>query len=148
MRLNLNTPLYVFPLGLLGFIIVTYVWATLQLSFFHPGGVKHASQVSSKESKLKEEKDEKEKEEKLANDKAAQLDSRKESVDVIVDDLQLVVSKRNLRGGKTEKVILEKVNARFPAGQVSVIMGPSGVSENFVKALASQFSAYVVVERF
>jgi ABC-type multidrug transport system ATPase subunit len=48
---------------------------------------------------------------------------------VVVDDLQLVVRKRDfLRGGKlTEKTILESVSAKFPAGQVSVIMGPSGV---------------------
>ncbi|GAA5912086.1 uncharacterized protein JCM6883_007106 [Sporobolomyces salmoneus] len=142
MRLNLNTPLYVFPLGLLGFIIVTYVWATLQLAYFKPGGVKHAAQVAPKERNSNgEEKGEKAK---GGMDKTAQLASRKESVDVIVDDLQLVVSKRNLarKGEKEEKVILEKVNARFPAGQVSVIMGPSGAGKSsLLQMLAGRLSS-------
>ncbi|GAA5989967.1 hypothetical protein JCM5350_002350, partial [Sporobolomyces pararoseus] len=146
MRLNLNTPLYVFPLGLLGFIVVTYVWAALQLAYFHPGGVKHAAQVSSNESEstLEAEEDNDKLEKKKLDKNASQLDSRKELVDVVVDDLRLVVRKRSLarKGEKVEKVILEKVNARFPAGQVSVIMGPSGAGKSsLLQMLAGRLSS-------
>ncbi|GAA6063063.1 hypothetical protein JCM10212_003008 [Sporobolomyces blumeae] len=127
MRFNLNTPTYVFPLGLLGFIVVTYVWATINLANFHPGGVKHASQVATKDKDRAVD----DLTEKTEKEKAA-LDATKERVDVVVDNLQLVVRQRQLkkRGEKVEKVILENVNARFPAGQVSVIMGPSGAGKS------------------
>lgn len=131
MRLNLNTPLYVFPLGLLGFIVVTYVWATLQLAYYKPGGAGGGgASINSKKPKVDEEKEKNEKEEKRLAGKEALLEPRKESVDVVVENLQLVVRKRSLakKGEVVEKVILENVNATFPAGQVSVIMGPSGVS--------------------
>ncbi|GAA6021211.1 hypothetical protein JCM11491_001608 [Sporobolomyces phaffii] len=144
MRLNLATPLYVFPLGLLGFIIVTYVWATLQLAYYHPGGVKHAAQVGSKEPSSTTVDGEGAIEKSAKPDLARQLDSRKESVDVVVDDLRLVVRKRNLarKGEVTEKVILEKVNAVFPAGQVSVIMGPSGAGKSsLLQMLAGRLSS-------
>ncbi|GAA5828021.1 hypothetical protein JCM3770_002793 [Rhodotorula araucariae] len=117
MRFNLNTPLYVFPLGLLGFVVVTYALATLILATYHPGGVKHAAKQVSKQ----------------ASDptSAAELkrSNSRGTVDIVVRHLQLVVVKLGL--GKLrerrEKVILEDVSAHFPAARVSAIMGPSGV---------------------
>ncbi|CEQ39426.1 SPOSA6832_00937 [Sporobolomyces salmonicolor] len=124
MRFNLNTPLYVYPLGLLGFILVTYGWATLLLAYFHPGGVKHAAQQAPSEPVgLCGEQEKAEQKTVAANFKTG------EKVDVVVDNLQLVVKQRSLKRNAEQvgKVILENVNARFPAGEVSVIMGPSGV---------------------
>lgn len=48
---------------------------------------------------------------------------------VRVEGLGLVVRRRSLvnRGAWVEKTILTEVDCSFPAGQVSVIMGPSGV---------------------
>lgn len=123
MRFDLDTPLYVYPLGLLGFIVVTFVLATIVLASYHPGGVKHATQHAP--SKRSDSDDSKTKGELADLIKT----KSKRSVDVAVNDLRLVVSRRNLgrKSGNDEKVILENVNASFPAGQVSVIMGPSGV---------------------
>ncbi|GAA5883094.1 hypothetical protein JCM16303_006086 [Sporobolomyces ruberrimus] len=145
MRLNLNTPLYVFPLGLLGFIVVTYVWATLQLAYYKPGGAGGGgASINSKKPKVDEEKEKNEKEEKRLAGKEALLEPRKESVDVVVENLQLVVRKRSLakKGEVVEKVILENVNATFPAGQVSVIMGPSGAGKSsLLQMLAGRLSS-------
>lgn len=126
LRFNLATPLWVYPVGLLGFIVVSYTLGTLLLNYFHPGGIKHATAQESKPDK-----DEKKEKEVVAEEATELIATPKErrGVDVVVDNLQLSVRKRDfLKGGKLqEKVILESVNARFPAGQVSTIMGPSGV---------------------
>ncbi|CDR35783.1 hypothetical protein NBRC10512_006151 [Rhodotorula toruloides] len=138
MRFDLDTPLYVYPLGLLGFIIVTFVLATIILASYHPGGVKHVTQHAP--SKRSDSHDSKTKGEfaDLIKTKS------KRSVDVAVNDLRLVVSRRNLgrRGGNDEKVILENANASFPAGQVSVIMGPSGAGKSsLLQMLAGRLSS-------
>ncbi|GAA5959155.1 hypothetical protein JCM21900_001409 [Sporobolomyces salmonicolor] len=139
MRFNLNTPLYVYPLGLLGFIFVTYGWATLLLAYFHPGGVKHAAQQAPSEPVgLCEEQEKAEQETVAANSRTG------EKVDVVVDNLQLVVKQRSLKrnAGQVGKVILENVNARFPAGEVSVIMGPSGAGKSsLLQLLAGRLSS-------
>lgn len=119
LRFQLTTPLYVYPLGMLGFIIVTLSLATLLLAFYKPGGVKHAViQTSSTPSSKQAE--------------PVGL-SEREGVDVVVDRLGLNVSLRSLstktKGKAVERAILTDVTARFPRGQVSVIMGPSGVSD-------------------
>ncbi|BGP27054.1 ATP-binding cassette transporter snq2 [Rhodotorula toruloides] len=138
MRFDLGTPLYVYPLGLLGFIVVTFVLATIILASYHPGGVKHATQhTPSKQSDSHDSK---------AKGVFADLTKTKSkrSVDVAVNDLRLVVSRRNLgrKGGSDEKVILESVNASFPAGQVSVIMGPSGAGKSsLLQILAGRLSS-------
>ncbi|GAA5870410.1 hypothetical protein JCM8547_004025 [Rhodosporidiobolus lusitaniae] len=118
LRFNLNTPLWVFPVGLLGFILVSYTLGTLILNFFHPGGPKHAASSPDKTTPVDPAED-------------AEATERKR-IDVVVSDLRLTVGKRNvLRGGKREeKCILEAVDAVFPAGQVSVIMGPSGAGKS------------------
>lgn len=51
-------------------------------------------------------------------------------MEVAVERLTLDVAKKGLlgRGPPVTKCILAEVDAVFPAGQVSVIMGPSGVA--------------------
>lgn len=104
----LDTPLYVYPLGLLGFIIGSVGIATLFLQFHHPGGVRYAAQISvqATESEAKE---------------AGHFVQTRETVDVAVRGVGLVVSHRSLmtRGKKVEKAILTGVDAFFPAGEVS-----------------------------
>lgn len=118
MRFNLATPLYVFPLGLLGFVLVTYALATFILITYRPGGVQHASKHISQATAT-------------TSSDAAELkrSTSRRAADIAVNHLKLVVSKRGL--GKLrerqDKVILEDVTASFPAAKVSAIMGPSGV---------------------
>lgn len=125
MRFNLATPVYVYPLGLLGFILVTYSLAFTILATYHPGGVKHATQVKAKQDDPDQDLARQE------SEQASMLDRKpsRRPINVIVENLQLSVSRRSLlaRGKAASKVILEDVSAQFPAGQVSVIMGPSGV---------------------
>lgn len=61
----------------------------------------------------------------------------REGVDVKIEKLGLTVSSRSLLhpGRRQEKVILAEVNACFPRGEVSVIMGPSGVRHALVTSL-------------
>ncbi|GAA5939117.1 uncharacterized protein JCM15063_004431 [Sporobolomyces koalae] len=143
LRLNLNTPIYVFPLGLLGFIIVTYLWATVNLTFFHPGRVSLSSQTPKMEESHEADPD-KAQEKVVKREAANGIDSRKAPVNVVVNDLELIVQKRSLakRGEKVEKVILENVNAYFPAGELSVIMGPSGAGKSsLLQMLAGRLSS-------
>ena len=125
MRFNLATPVYVYPLGLLGFILVTYTLVFIILATYHPGGVKHATQVKAKQDDPDKDLAQQE------SDQASMLDRKpsRRPINVVVENLQLSVSRRSLlaRGKSASKVILEDVSAQFPAGQVSVIMGPSGV---------------------
>ncbi|GAA5992258.1 hypothetical protein JCM10908_001843 [Rhodotorula pacifica] len=140
MRFNLATPVYVYPLGLLGFILVTYGLAFVILANYHPGGVKHATQIQAKQDKA---------EQHLAQQDSgeASMLERKPSrrpVNVEVSNLQLSVSSRSLfaRRRATSKVILEDVSAHFPAGQVSVIMGPSGAGKSsLLQMLAGRLSS-------
>ncbi|GAA5875055.1 hypothetical protein JCM3774_003416 [Rhodotorula dairenensis] len=138
MRFNLATPVYVYPLGLLGFILVTYTLAFIILATYHPGGVKHAAQIKAKQDDpgLTQQ----------SSEQASMLDNKpsRRPVNVVVRNLQLSVSRRTLlgRGKPTSKVILEDVSARFPAGQVSVIMGPSGAGKSsLLQLLAGRLSS-------
>ncbi|GAA5886465.1 hypothetical protein JCM6882_001645 [Rhodosporidiobolus microsporus] len=131
---NLNTPLWVFPVGLLAFVLICYLFATILLAFYHPGGVVHLPTRAPRPSEVVEA-------------KKAPLNGLKENrkrVDVIVNNLQLKVRRRNplTRGAAEDKVILERVNARFPAGEVSVIMGPSGAGKSsLLQLLAGRLSS-------
>ncbi|BGP42824.1 ATP-binding cassette transporter snq2 [Rhodotorula kratochvilovae] len=132
MRFNLGTPLYVFPLGLLGFVLVTYALAALLLATYHPGGVKHAAKQVSKVT--------------VEPASAAELkrSSSRRAVDIVVSHLKLVVVKRGfgkLRA-RREKVILEDVSAHFPPSKVSAIMGPSGAGKSsLLQVLAGRLSS-------
>lgn len=95
------------------------------LEFYHPGGVKHANQVQNSKPPPLTSSDELEKEKVQEN-----FVESTRKVDVQVKGLGLVVSTGAWykRGPKQDKSILTEVDAFFPSGQVSVIMGPSGVS--------------------
>ncbi|GAA6018066.1 hypothetical protein JCM10207_006069 [Rhodosporidiobolus poonsookiae] len=150
LRFNLNTPLWVYPVGLTAFVLVTYVLGTLLLAFHHPGGIKHSAQQepSAKELAKREAAaaaaKEAAREAAREKEQAGTAESERERVDVAVDNLCLVVRRRGFGSGrdKAEKVILEDVTARFPAGQVSVIMGPSGAGKSsLLQILAGRLSA-------
>lgn len=122
LKFPLETPIYVYPLGLLGFVVGSHALALLLLTFYHPGGVKHAASQSTDEKKVAQV-------EKATKAQPKVISSR-EGVDVKVERLGLTVSSRSLlkRGARVERAILIEVDAFFPSGKVSVIMGPSGVS--------------------
>lgn len=108
----LDTPLLVYPLGLLGFVIALQLIATLILQFYHPGGIKHAAQISSDGEKIRG-----------AEAKEVGLIEKQERVDIVIAGLGLTVSKRSLlsRKMKEEKVILSNVDGCFAAGKVSFV---------------------------
>lgn len=119
LRFPLGTPLYVYPLGLFGFVVVTQFIAILLLQFYHPGGVQHASQsVTSRKP--------------AENEQEKAVVTSRTSVDVAVENLELTVSTGSpwSRKSAKPKQILANVDAFFPAGQVSVIMGPSGAGKS------------------
>ncbi|KII94351.1 hypothetical protein PLICRDRAFT_132994 [Plicaturopsis crispa FD-325 SS-3] len=143
LRFNLATPLFVFPLGILGFILVTTGFATLLLQVYHPGGVKHAGQHHDSKSAAGADV--------VIVEKTEAVESAvvppKERVDVAVEGLELTVSKRSVaeKGGKVDKTILEEVNAFFPSGKVSVIMGPSGAGKSsLLQLLAGRLNSGVL----
>ncbi|KDE04252.1 hypothetical protein MVLG_05280 [Microbotryum lychnidis-dioicae p1A1 Lamole] len=121
LRFPTATPLLVYPLGLLGFIFGVHLFAILLLSFYHPGGVKHAASQPSREQSAV-----------LEKDRQADAAKGKQLVDIRVRGLGLTVTSRSIasRGQKVEKIILNDVDAFFPAGKVCAIMGPSGAGKS------------------
>jgi ABC-type multidrug transport system fused ATPase/permease subunit len=130
----LSTPLYVYPLGLLGFIIVTNLLSIIVLDSYHPGGVQHGEQQDS------------------VNDIPAlrvgleknQVISRGSQVTILVDRLNLAVSTRAFFKPREPitKVILEGISCAFPANQVSVVMGPSGAGKSsFLSLIAGRLNS-------
>lgn len=115
LKFPINTPIYVYPLGLIGFVIVTQGIATLLLRYYHPGGVKHAlspeSSTASNSAPL---------DEKPCVGSTNGSQKLKDRVDVAVEGLQLTVRRRGFfkRGPPVSKVILAQVDAFFPAGEV------------------------------
>ncbi|KAM0752952.1 P-loop containing nucleoside triphosphate hydrolase protein [Meredithblackwellia eburnea MCA 4105] len=136
LRFHLSTPLYVYPLGLVGFVIVTQAISVLILHSYHPGGVKHAAQRAPSE----DEKAVAAVEKATAGGHNVPLDAT-EQVDVNVENLQLFVGKKGGEGKAERKCILAEVGALFPGGQVSVIMGPSGAGKSsLLQLLAGRLS--------
>lgn len=133
-QFSLNTPLYVYPFGLLGFIIATNVLSIVVLNFYHPGGVVHAAQQDP-----------------VKNIPALQIGldkshaiSRGSQVAILVDRLNLAVSTRTIFGFRPREtqVILDNIACSFPANQVSVIMGPSGAGKSsFLSLLANRLNS-------
>ena len=114
-------PLYIYPLGLLGFAVVTHILATIVLHFYKPGGVQHAAKQSPSKNSL------------VAEDGITKEKSRipmHDQVEVQVNRLSLSVTQKSLRGRAEEKIILQDISCAFPAGEVSVIMGPSGAGKS------------------
>lgn len=113
LRISPSQPLWPMFLGILGFYIVVTALAWFLLTVWKPGGVRHAARVAS-ESKGKE----------LAD---SELDILRTRVDVTADTVKLFHVKRNVPSlERIETPILSNISARFPSGEVSVILGPSG----------------------
>ncbi|KAK4052819.1 ATP-binding cassette transporter snq2 [Microbotryomycetes sp. JL201] len=119
LRFPMQTPLLVYPLGLLGYIVGCTLLAGLVLQFWHAGGVRHAA-AQSDPAKLK-----------LGDQDGDEMHSTaQKQVDVVVKQLGLTVFYRTIKGERRSKQILTDVNAVFPRGQVSSIMGPSGAGKS------------------
>jgi ABC-type multidrug transport system ATPase subunit len=100
-------------LGLLGFFLVITGISLLILTFWKPGGVRHAQRATS---------DQKGKEQ-----AKAEIDLIRSSVEVNVADTELHHVRRTVPSGNiVETPILQNVNAIFRSGELSCIMGPSG----------------------
>ncbi|KAI0685355.1 P-loop containing nucleoside triphosphate hydrolase protein [Cytidiella melzeri] len=114
LRISPEQPIWPMFLGLLGFIVVVLFLSWLLLTLWKPGGVQHARKVSSDHHKGKEQSD-------------PEIDIIRGRVDVVAENVKLFHVRRKLPSlEKVETPILTDVSARFPSGEVSVIMGPSG----------------------
>jgi len=116
-------PTRVYPLGLLGFILVVFFLATLTLHFHKPGGVRFAQQqIAARPKELKQE----DAAEKLMH----QTSLTRNPVKLSLRSVKLKVSPRRfgmLKARSTaEKMILEGITAEFGSGKVTAILGPSG----------------------
>lgn len=112
-RLSPTAPIWPFFLGNVGFLCVVLFMSWVLLSLWKPGGVKHAQRVTT-DYKGKE----------LSS---PELDIVRARVDVVAEHVKLWHVRRSVPSWeKVETPILTDVSARFPSGEVSVIMGPSG----------------------
>ncbi|KAK4700817.1 hypothetical protein P7C70_g5427, partial [Phenoliferia sp. Uapishka_3] len=113
LRFPLDTPLYVYPLGLLGFIVGAEIVAIAILQLYHPGGVHYAAKLTPSNVPAEDVG------EKAPATDAAQAGSQPVAVEISVKGLQLSVQKRSLfrRGAPVSKVILAEVDSVFPPGQ-------------------------------
>ncbi|TFY64457.1 hypothetical protein EVJ58_g2620 [Rhodofomes roseus] len=127
LRFNLNTPLWVYPVGIVAFIIVVMGMAIALLQFYHPGGVKHAKNKLSSSERHK----------KPAKVEEAQT-LKREPVDVELKEMGIVV-KGGLLLGTERKSILEGVDVTFRPGRLTVVLGPSGAGKSsLLEAIAGQ----------
>ncbi|KZT29972.1 P-loop containing nucleoside triphosphate hydrolase protein [Neolentinus lepideus HHB14362 ss-1] len=120
LRFNLDTPIWVYPLGIVAFILVVLMISTFLLQYYHPGGVRHAAKQIGKESDT------------LRAEKVAEAISspKRDPVQVELRDLKLDVHLRDWLGRQTRKTILSDISAVFRPGKVSVILGPSGAGKS------------------
>lgn len=102
-------------LGLVGFWVVVLFLATVLLTVWKPGGVRHARKVGVRRARKERAQPE--------------LDVRRERVDVSAVGLALSYV-RHVLFARKESVVLAGVDAVFRAGEVSVIMGPSGAGKS------------------
>lgn len=86
--------------------------AAIILQVYHPGGILFAPSAPAYRQIA---------DDPIQEDREVGLPSRPR-IDVTVKGLKLHYLKRGLSGKLSEKVILESVDAAFPAGQVSVVM--------------------------
>ncbi|KAH9905520.1 P-loop containing nucleoside triphosphate hydrolase protein [Fomitopsis serialis] len=129
LRFNLNTPLWVYPLGIVGFILVVLGMAIALLQFYHPGGVKHAKNKLSSSERPK----------KPAKVEEVEAPTR-ERVDVELKDMGIIV-KGGLLLGTASKSILDGVDVTFRPGRLTVVLGPSGAGKacaSLLEAMAGQ----------
>ncbi|GJE89059.1 P-loop containing nucleoside triphosphate hydrolase protein [Phanerochaete sordida] len=113
LRLSADEPIWPYFLGSTGFVIVTLAFSLCLLTFYHPGGIRHAPRAASA-MKGKE-------------SQASEVDVKRDRVEVTAVNVRLRHASMDLRSFQgTEKTILDGVSARFSSGKLSVIMGPSG----------------------
>lgn len=138
LRFNLNTPLWVYPVGLVGFIVVVLVIAACLLQFYHPGGVRHAAKQIGKDTGS------------ARAEKVAEgiNPPERDPVQVELRNLSLEVSQRDLLGRQSRKTILSDISAVFKPRQVSVIMGPSGAGKSSLLEVISGQLATGLSSRF
>ncbi|EKM57187.1 uncharacterized protein PHACADRAFT_208320 [Phanerochaete carnosa HHB-10118-sp] len=113
LRISPTEPLWPMFLGNLGFLLVITAFSCFLLTVWKPGGARHAQRVASdvKGKEISE----------------AEIDIVRARVDVTAEHVGLFHVRRTLPSFKrVETPILADVSARFPSGEVSVIMGPSG----------------------
>ena len=137
----LGRSIYIYPLGLLGFVIVTHILATIVLHFYKPGGVKHAAKQSPPKNSL------------VGSDDGITKEQSRipkhDQVQVQVNRLSLAVTQNSIRGRRTaEKIILQDVSCSFPAGEVSCIMGPSGAGKSSLLSVLARRSGGGLLSNF
>lgn len=133
LKFPLSNPLFIYPLGLLGFVVACMMLAVVVLKIYHPGGVKHAVSQPPKRNEVAG----------IEKSELAKLKTRTK-VDVRLERFKLTVSRRSRLTRRTlfSKDILEEVNAVFPSGQVSVVMGPSGSGKtSLLQSLSGRLSS-------
>lgn len=123
-------------LGIAGFYVIVMFLAWLLLTLWKPGGVQHARRITS-DAKGKE----------LLQ---ADIDLARTRVDVTAENVKLIHVRTTFpRFGKVETPILSNISARFPSGEVSVIMGPSGSGKStFLRMCAGRPLKGGVMSRF
>lgn len=113
LRISPSEPIWPMFMGNLAFILVMLFLSWLLLTTWKPGGVRHAPKVSS---------DHKGKEH-----SASDIDITRARIDVVAEQVKLFHVRRTFPSfTRIETPILADITARFPSGEVSVIMGPSG----------------------
>lgn len=113
LRISSAEPLWPPFLGILGFLLVVLFLSWVLLTVWKPGGVRHAARVAS-DAKGKEVSE-------------AEIDIVRARVDVTAENVKLHHVRRTLPyWQRVDTPILTDITARFPSGEVSVIMGPSG----------------------
>ncbi|EIN07170.1 P-loop containing nucleoside triphosphate hydrolase protein [Punctularia strigosozonata HHB-11173 SS5] len=124
LRISPGQPIYPMFLGLLGFFVVVLGISLVILTFWKPGGVRHARRVASHF--------------KGKDHAKAEIDLMRTSVEVKVDDTQLRHVRRVFPSGdKVETPILDHVSATFRSGELSCIMGPSGSGKSTLLRMIS-----------
>ncbi|KAF8305817.1 hypothetical protein DL93DRAFT_2232864 [Clavulina sp. PMI_390] len=105
--------------GLIGLFVVEHVISCFILQFFNTGGVRHAQRIDNEDNQ---------KDILVSGD----IDVPWVKVDVEVRGLGMSWSQRGVPPftSPTSKDILQDVNIRFPAGNVTAILGPSGAGKS------------------
>lgn len=108
-----DEPIWPLFFGNAGFLFVVLFLSWLLLHTWKPGGVRHASRLTS-DSKANEL-------------HAPKIDIVRARVEVVAEHVKLTHVRPKFPSLKTiETPVLTHISARFPSGEVSVIMGPSG----------------------
>jgi ABC-type lipoprotein export system ATPase subunit len=128
LRISPSQPIAPMFGGLLAFIVIVLCISLVLLTFWKPGGVQHARRVVSDDRVRAE------------GGKDAAIDLMRSPVDVLARDVRLTHVKRVLPSlAKVETPILSGLDARFPSGEVTVLMGPSGSGKStFLRMLANR----------